>query len=203
MAQLIFRTFAWFQHLSLSLDSLGTFIFENLTCLAELRGTPAASRWKDGYNTLAEARASLLDPASQATKGRVWLATISVLHAIDLTAHTGALHHVAACCTHGPAVVTLWHKLSSCPGSTSDPREEDRTWVWGWVSVTWSVPGVSLTGWICSWCYWCERHCWFERWLTHHWHHCLRTYGKHFHCSASGPYRATGNTVLQFDVRDS
>lgn len=67
----------------------------------------------------------------------------------------------------------------------------------GWrdsVGATWSVPGVSPIEWTCSWCYWCERHCWFERWLTHRWHHCLRIYGKHSHCSSSGLCRATGNT---------
>lgn len=75
----------------------------SLTCLAELRGTPAASRWKDGDDALAEARAPLLDPASQAPERRVRLAAVSVLHAVDLAAHAGALHHVAARRAHGPA----------------------------------------------------------------------------------------------------
>lgn len=43
----------------------------SLTRLAELRGTPAASGWQDGDHTLAEARAPLLDPASEAPERRV------------------------------------------------------------------------------------------------------------------------------------
>lgn len=73
------------------------------TCRAELRGAPAAPRWEDGHEALAEARASLLDAPAQAPESRVRLAAVGVLHAVDLTAHAGALHHVAACCTHGPA----------------------------------------------------------------------------------------------------
>lgn len=75
----------------------------SLTRLAELRGTPAASGWQDGDNALAEARAPFLDPASQAPESRVRLAAVGVLHAVDLTTHAGALHHVAARCAHGPA----------------------------------------------------------------------------------------------------
>lgn len=74
-----------------------------LTCLAELRGAPAAPRWEDGNDALAEARASLLDAAAQTPERRVRLAAVGVFHAVDLTAHAGALHHVAACCAHGPA----------------------------------------------------------------------------------------------------
>lgn len=75
----------------------------SLTCLAELRGTPAASRWQDGNNSLTEAWTTLLDPAPQAPKCCVRLASIGMLHAVDLTTHTSALHHVTAGCTHGPA----------------------------------------------------------------------------------------------------
>lgn len=47
------------------------FLKRSLTCLAELRGTPAESGWQDGDNTLAEAGTPVLDSASQASEGRV------------------------------------------------------------------------------------------------------------------------------------
>lgn len=72
----------------------------SLTRLAELRGAPAASGRQDGDDALAEARAPLLDAAPER---RVRLAAVDVLHAVDLAAYAGALQHVAARCTHGPA----------------------------------------------------------------------------------------------------
>lgn len=87
----------------------------SLTCLAELRGTSAASGWQDGDNTLTEARAPLLDPAPEAPERCVWLAAVSVLHAVDLPANAGALYHVASCRAHGPAGLSqfteTWHDV--------------------------------------------------------------------------------------------
>lgn len=74
-----------------------------LTCLAELRGAAAASGREDGDDALAEARAPLLDPRAEAPERRVRLAAVGVLHAVDLAAHAGALHHLAARRAHGPA----------------------------------------------------------------------------------------------------
>lgn len=106
----IYLEFSWF-------DSTAV-----LTFLAELRGAPTAPRWEDGNDALAEARASLLDAAPQTPESRVWLAAIGVFHAVDLAAD--ALHHVAACCTNGPAkhvihkliMDGLYHRVDECEG---------------------------------------------------------------------------------------
>lgn len=66
----------------------------------------------------------------------------------------------------------------------------EQVWVLCESALTWSDPWAALIGWTCSWCYWSVRHCWHERWLTRHWHHCLRIYGIRYHSSVAALYKA-------------
>lgn len=63
--------------------------------------------------------------------------------------------------------------------------------------LTWSDPWAALIGWTCSWCYWSVRHCWHERWLTRHWHHCLRIYGIHYHSYGAVLYKAVTDEKIR------
>lgn len=89
--------------------------------MAELRGAAATAGWQDGHHPLAEAGASLLGARAQAAERRVRLAAIGVLGAIDLTAHAGALHHVAAAGAHGPAAGRGRHRAMSSQSVARGP----------------------------------------------------------------------------------
>lgn len=65
-----FKSFSFWTYLSMSFFS-DAWSACCLTCLAKLRGTSTPSGRQDGDNTLAQARAPLLDPAPQAPECRV------------------------------------------------------------------------------------------------------------------------------------